>query len=228
MYWQSNFDKVMSLMKEATEQGAPAFLCTVRGAIHISQSDFSLLYRHVCSFFLKATVHPERAIDLNIRYATYHEIANTEHLYHSSASLEFLRDVTSGAGKTIIERCLTDEKLLQANILEQIPDVHKPEDEFIAKGLKVKHEFRTRVAATVQRKLKRTKRHGFYNPGDEMWMHFKPELEQLRAWREKNNTLDDSMDEGELREEAVEPGSEETETEFAGHGASSEGSSENW
>lgn len=69
MYWQSNFDKVMSLMEEATEQGAPAFLCTVRGAIHISQSDFSLLYRHTCSFYLKATVHPERAIDLNIRYA---------------------------------------------------------------------------------------------------------------------------------------------------------------
>jgi platelet-activating factor acetylhydrolase len=67
MYWQSNFDKVTSLMNEAKEQGAPAFLLTVRGSIHISQSDFSVLYPHVCSVFLKATVHPQRAIDLNIR-----------------------------------------------------------------------------------------------------------------------------------------------------------------
>jgi platelet-activating factor acetylhydrolase len=55
MYWQSNFDAVMSLMQEATEQGAPAFLCTVRGSVHLSQSDFSLLYPHLCSLFLKAT-----------------------------------------------------------------------------------------------------------------------------------------------------------------------------
>lgn len=59
----------MSLMEETKEQGAPAFLCTVRGAIHLSQSDFSILYRHVCSVLLKATVHPERAVDLNIRYS---------------------------------------------------------------------------------------------------------------------------------------------------------------
>jgi platelet-activating factor acetylhydrolase len=67
MYWQPNFETVMSLMHEATEQGAPAFLLTVRGSIHLNQSDFSLLYPHVCSFFMKATVNPERAIDLNVR-----------------------------------------------------------------------------------------------------------------------------------------------------------------
>lgn len=67
MYWQSNFDAVMSLMNETKEQGAPAFLSTVRGSIHISQSDFTILYPHVTSFFMKATVNPERAIDLNIR-----------------------------------------------------------------------------------------------------------------------------------------------------------------
>lgn len=70
MYWQANFDAVMSLMKEAKEQEAPAFLCTVRGSVHISQSDFSVLYDHITSFFFKATVNPQRAIDLNIRYVT--------------------------------------------------------------------------------------------------------------------------------------------------------------
>ena len=66
MYWEKNWKAVMSLMNEASEHGAPAYLLTVRGSIHISQSDFSLLYRHTTSFFMKATVHPQRAIDLNI------------------------------------------------------------------------------------------------------------------------------------------------------------------
>ena len=66
MYWQTNFDAVMSLMEEAKDQNAPAFLCTVRGSAHVNQSDFSLLYPHLTSFFMKSTVNPERAIDLNI------------------------------------------------------------------------------------------------------------------------------------------------------------------
>ncbi|KAJ5020930.1 hypothetical protein J3E73DRAFT_435189 [Bipolaris maydis] len=57
---------IMSLMKEASEHGAPAYLLTVRGSVHINQSDFSILYRHLTSFFMKATVNPERAIDLNV------------------------------------------------------------------------------------------------------------------------------------------------------------------
>jgi platelet-activating factor acetylhydrolase len=91
--------------------------------------------------------------------------------------------VTEGAGKTIIERCLTDEKVLESALLEDIPDTQKPDDEFIAAKLKVSHEFRTRLAARIQRKLKRAKKHGFYKPGDEVWMHFKPEPESLRKQR---------------------------------------------
>ncbi|KAF2273441.1 uncharacterized protein EI97DRAFT_404321 [Westerdykella ornata] len=193
MYWQSNFDRVMSLMKEATEQGAPAYLCTVRGSIHVSQSDFTLLYRHICSLLLKATVHPERAIDLNV-----------------SASLEFLRDVTSGSGRSIIERCLTDEKLLQTDLLEDVPDLHKPKEELIAMKLKVKHEFRTRLSAKIQRKLKRKKRHGFYKPGDEIWMHFKPEEDLLRAWRERTLGSHD-LDEEDLQNDTVDSSDQEAE-----------------
>lgn len=66
MYWENNWNAVMALMREASEHGAPAYLVTVRGSVHISQSDFSIMYRHITSFFMKATVHPQRAIDLNI------------------------------------------------------------------------------------------------------------------------------------------------------------------
>jgi platelet-activating factor acetylhydrolase len=100
--------------------------------------------------------------------------------------LEFLRDVTEGAGKSIIQRCLTDEELLQTQPLDQVPDDNKPDNEWIAARLKIRHEFRTRVAASVQRKLKRSKEHGFYNKGDEMWIHCKPDDTELRNWRIKN------------------------------------------
>jgi platelet-activating factor acetylhydrolase len=44
MYWPDNFDSVMALCREVKEQGQLAWLMTVRGSVHISQSDFSLLY----------------------------------------------------------------------------------------------------------------------------------------------------------------------------------------
>ena len=44
MYWESNFDVVHHVAKEAMDQDAPAWVLTVKGTIHISQSDFALLY----------------------------------------------------------------------------------------------------------------------------------------------------------------------------------------
>ncbi|KAF2713638.1 hypothetical protein K504DRAFT_488000 [Pleomassaria siparia CBS 279.74] len=187
MYWQRNFDAVISLMDEARERGAPAFLCTVRGSVHMSQSDFSVLYKHACSFLLKATVHPQRAIDLNI-----------------SASLEFLRDVITleGAGKPIIERCLSDEGLLQVKALDKVPNDQKPDDQHIAAKLKVANEFKTRLAASVQRKMKRGV-HGFYQSGEEMWMHCKPDEELMRQWQRGGKGLVRGVDGSEEENEAV-------------------------
>ncbi|KAF2182522.1 hypothetical protein K469DRAFT_711688 [Zopfia rhizophila CBS 207.26] len=195
MYWQSNFDAVKSLMEEAREQGAPAFLCTVRGSVHISQSDFTILYPHTCSFFFKATVNPQRAIDLNI-----------------SASLEFLRGVTEGAGKSIIERCLTDEELLKTSVIDEIPDEHKPEDEWIAARLRIPHEFRTRLLAKLQRKLKRTRAGGLHKPGDEVWMHFKPEEEDIISWW-KGQRLETVDPDKEAQQELGKSSDDEKETE---------------
>lgn len=112
-----------------------------------------------------------------------------------SASLEFLRDVTEGAGKAIIQRCLSDEKLLHTELLDEVPDVHRPDDQHIAARLKVPHEFKTRVGAKVQRKIKRKKKHGLYNTGDEMWMHFKPDEEVLKKWQERSRGVQESSEE---------------------------------
>ncbi|KAL1795054.1 hypothetical protein ACET3X_006870 [Alternaria dauci] len=170
MYWQKNWDAVMSLMKEASEHGAPAYLFTVRGSVHINQSDFSILYKHVSSLFLKATVHPQRAIDLNV-----------------STSLEFLRLVTpdSGGGKSIISRCMTNEKILETPLMEDIPNEHRPTDEWIAARLRVDNEFRKRLAAGLQRKFRRNFQGGMgtgYTTSDEMWCFHKPSDEDLQKW----------------------------------------------
>lgn len=174
MYWEKNWNAVMSLMKEASEHGAPSYLLTVRGSVHISQSDFSIMYNHVTSFLLKATVHPQRAIDLNI-----------------STSLEFLRLVIppTGGGKSIIDRCMTDEKILENPILEEMPTDHRPDDQWIAARLRVEHEFRKRVAFGVRRKLhSKTKENAeVRTTADEIWCHFKPMDEELQKWIEVEN-----------------------------------------
>jgi platelet-activating factor acetylhydrolase len=181
MYWQQNFDAVMSLMKEAKESGAPAYLLTVRGSVHISQSDFSLLYRGITELLMKATVHPQRAIDLNI-----------------STSLEFLRLVApdAGAGKSLINRAMTDEGLLETELLGEVPNEHRPTDQWIAAKLKVPHEFRTRLTAGVQRHFKKKSKKGeaAYNTGDEVWMHFKPTATELEKWIKEEDRGDERID----------------------------------
>lgn len=173
----------MSLMKEASEHGAPAYLFTVRGSVHISQSDFSILYKHVSSFFMKATVHPQRAIDLNV-----------------STSLEFLRLVTpeSGGGKSLISRCMTDEHALEIPLLEEIPEEHRPDDQWIAARLRVDNEFRKRMAAGIQRKFKRNFQGGMgtgYTTSDEMWCFYKPSDEALQHWIDEEERGEKRIDE---------------------------------
>jgi platelet-activating factor acetylhydrolase len=108
-------------------------------------------------------------------------------LTQHSASLEFLRLVTpnSGGGKAIIDRCMTDESILRTEILEDIPDDHRPDDEWIAAKLRVDHEFKRRMGASIQRKFKRNFQGGMgtgYTTSDEVWCHFKPTEEQLEKW----------------------------------------------
>ncbi|KAL6706402.1 hypothetical protein ACN47E_005508 [Coniothyrium glycines] len=188
MYWQKNWNAVMSLMHEASAHGAPAYLLTVRGSVHISQSDFSIMYRHITSFFMKATVHPQRAIDLNI-----------------STSLEFLRLVTpaTGGGKPVFDRCMMDEKLLETPVLDDIPDDHRPIDKWIAARLQVDHEFRKRMAAGLQRKFKRNFKGGMstgYTTGDEMWCHFKPSDKEIEKWIGNEGRGENRLDEDDAME----------------------------
>jgi platelet-activating factor acetylhydrolase len=118
----------------------------------------------------------------------------------NSASLEFLRLVTpaTSSGKAIIDRCLTDESILRTELIDEIPDDHRPDDQYIAARLRVDHEFRMRFAAGLQRKVKRNFQGGMgtgYTTADEVWSHFKPTEEELDKWINQEDRGEKRIDE---------------------------------
>ncbi|KAI9648384.1 hypothetical protein NHQ30_003017 [Ciborinia camelliae] len=148
MYWPSNFSSIMSLCREAKSQGTLCWLLTVRGSVHISQSDFSLLYPKVSSFLLKMTVNPRRAIDLNI-----------------NASLEFLKMVMPKRISAMNRG--TNERLLELEQLDCLPDVHQPKDKYIAGKLRIPHELRVRLTPRWTQRYTRGKTRKFQGGNDE-------------------------------------------------------------
>ncbi|KAI9817138.1 MAG: hypothetical protein M1827_001250 [Pycnora praestabilis] len=159
MYWPANFKAVTALMDEAKEQGALCWLLTLRGSVHLSQSDFSLLYPHLCSLLLKMTANPKRILDLNI-----------------NASLEFLKLVMPER-ISAINRALDNENLLQKETLDELPDEHRPDPKWMAARLKIPHEMSSRLTPNLKRKAKRL---GASDGEDEIWMHIAPTQEDLR------------------------------------------------
>lgn len=191
MYWPMNFSRIMSLCREAKSQGTLCWMLTVRGSVHISQSDFSLLYPKVSSFLLKMTVNPRRAIDLNI-----------------NASLEFLKMVMPKRISAMNRG--TNEGLLEVEQLDELPDVHQPKQKYIAGRLRIPHELRVRLMPQFIRRYTKQKAkkiqegvglgdkngkkiniatdpQGKLLPGledleigEEIWMHVAPTAEELR------------------------------------------------
>jgi platelet-activating factor acetylhydrolase len=87
-----------------------------------------------------------------------------------------------GAGKSIINRCLTDEHFLETDILDELPTENRPPDAWIAARLKIPHELRTRIATKTQRKLKHKISGACCGPRHEVWMHYKPDMTELQDW----------------------------------------------
>lgn len=181
VYWPDNFKAVMSLCKEAKEQDQLAWLMTVRGSVHISQSDFSILYPWVSSLLLKMTVNPRRAIDLNI-----------------NASLEFLRQVMPERISKMNRG--TNEHLLEVSTLDKLPGDHRPDEKWTAVRLRIPHEMRIRLTPQwVRRRARMKSSHGKeegwtpprdpmgnvlegledLGPGEEIWMHVAPTKDEL-------------------------------------------------
>ncbi|KAK5115983.1 hypothetical protein LTR62_000439 [Meristemomyces frigidus] len=177
-YWPSNFELVSSLIDEAQNgpNESPSWLLTLRGTIHVSQSDFSLLYPNVCSLFLKMIANPQRALDLNI-----------------NASLEFLSHVLP-AEVAQVNRAYKNEGVLEQDPspLERIPSAQllKPDEKYTAMRLKIKHESLFRLSPSLYKKLWLQKHSpnsdGKMRADDEVWVHTKPTPESIRKHLENN------------------------------------------
>ncbi|KAK3716390.1 hypothetical protein LTR37_006540 [Vermiconidia calcicola] len=188
-YWRSNFELVEALVKEAQDdpESSPSWLLTLRGTVHISQSDFSLMYPHVCSLFLKMVANPRRALDLNI-----------------NASLEFLSQVLPKE-LAQVNRAYQDENILESEIspLDRIPpsQLRKPDDAYIAVRLKIRHEWFYRMSPQLFRRFRRMQNHRKGRPpetGDEVWLHTKPTKESIdqhmRSLESKANVQQEKYD----------------------------------
>lgn len=183
-YWPTNFATASSLIAEAQRHGAPAYLLTLRGTVHISQTDFSILYPRVCAWALKATADPTRAMDVNV-----------------GASLAFLARVLPRRLSAVFEPAGEMEGVLDAPLLTSVPSERRPGERWVAARLRVPNEFRERVVPRLVGKVKRafgrvaeevkeeveggTKENGDGTAWDEVWMHMKSDEEEVRAWRER-------------------------------------------
>ena len=173
MYWSDNFRAATVVCDEAKMHGALAWLLTVRGTIHISQSDFCIIYPHIASFYLKQTMNPHRAIDVNI-----------------TASLEFLAQVMP-LPLSPFHYCLESEKLLDLPCINELPTEHKPDEKWTAVRLKLPHEVRSRILPKVRRRLRRYG--GIDGEEKEVWMHMAPTAEELqRKERGRGCAMNDS------------------------------------
>ena len=158
MYWPENFDVAEAVCDEVREHDALCWMLTVRGTVHISQSDFCLLYPHIASAVLKMTMNPARAIDLNI-----------------DASLDFLARVLPLKNKPF-HRLLTKKSLLDLPKLREMPTEHKPSERWTAVRLHIEHEAWKRL---MTRPRKRYWRNAKAKGEEEVWLHVSPTKEEV-------------------------------------------------
>ena len=165
MYWDANFDVAETVIREARAAKQPAWLMTVRGTVHISQSDFCVLYPHIASGIMKMTMNPIRAIDVNI-----------------DASLDFLSRVlfftnseTGREEEQAWRRNLPEKKLLDLDTTTEMPTEHKPKDKWTGVRLQIEHEGRKRLIPHVREKYwRKLKGRG----EEEVWLHLAPGMDE--------------------------------------------------
>lgn len=158
MYWDANFQVAKSVTEESRETGNPAWLLTCRGTIHISQSDFCVLYPRIARNIFKMTMMPVRAIDVNI-----------------DASLDFLDRTLQCDGETknqqAFRRNLPTKRLLDLDMIGEVPTEHKPKQKWTAMRLRIEHEGRKRLKPHAQKKYwENLKKMG----QEEVWVHVAP------------------------------------------------------
>ncbi|TDZ32287.1 Platelet-activating factor acetylhydrolase [Colletotrichum trifolii] len=176
MHWQENFDRLVDICNEAEAEDAPAWMMTIRGSTHLSQTDFAILYSTWTDLLMKTLVNPLRAIYLTI-----------------SPSLEFLK-LTLPPEQTKYNTW-ADEKILKtaespSEPLAVVTHDHHPDDRWIAVRLRLDSEATLRAKGWLRHKRRVLLRKGEgsgmppsglinWGEGNEVWMHVSPARESV-------------------------------------------------
>ncbi|KAI0144601.1 hypothetical protein GGR57DRAFT_327155 [Xylariaceae sp. FL1272] len=171
MHWPDNFKRMTAICTEARSNDAPCWMMTIKGATHLSQTDFAILYPRWMSFLCKTLVDPRRAVQLTV-----------------NSSLEFLKKIlpseqTHGASSW------PDEDILQTKTLiaKEVPAGYKPSEKWIGARLRIPHEFRLRVMRFFRRPSTSAPTDVEGKPlrgvvdfarGEEVWMHCSPDHQE--------------------------------------------------
>ena len=177
MWWSDNLQAAKAIAEGSRAAGNLAWLLTVRGSIHLSQTDIPILYPRICSALLKASIEPKRAVELNINLA-----------------LEFLDLVMLGRGRggrllplAAAAQKAGQEGLLRRPITEEMPEEHRPDNKWIGMRLKIPHEFATRI----RNRKERGKTRRFERFEEEVWMHVAPADAEIEAHRRRAEGTED-------------------------------------
>jgi platelet-activating factor acetylhydrolase len=161
--WPPNFKVAQGVIQEAADQDLPAWLLTVRGSVHINQSDFCILFPHIARATLKATVDPVHCIDLNI-----------------DASIDFL---SRTLGPKLSDKQpfmqlhkANSEHLLDQKYLAQLPTTSNPE-KHVALRPKVSDSFRRKLRKKFTPSGRRKLRERMDEAArQEVWIHIGPRM----------------------------------------------------
>lgn len=142
--WPPNFAVAQNVIREALDQDLPAWLLTVRGSVHINQSDFCILFPHIARAVFKATVDPVHAIDLNMRASLDFLARTLATKFPEDAQPPFMAIIQGQQGQQVSSRP-RQQNLLDQKYLTQLPTTSNPE----------KHvALRPKVSDSVRRKVR--------------------------------------------------------------------------
>jgi platelet-activating factor acetylhydrolase len=168
MHWEENFRCIEQVCHEAREAGTLAWMTTISGSTHLSQTDFAVLYPNWMSLLMKTLVDSERAT-----YLTVH------------SALEFLK-LTLPASQTRFASAWVDEQLLSSAEPEtKVSTERRPDDKWLAARLKIPNEFSMRHRALLRwgGAVGSSPRAGAnQSVRDEIWCHQSPSRDAVERY----------------------------------------------
>ena len=171
MWWADNYATAKAIAENAAAAGSSnlSWLLTIRGSIHLSQTDIPVLYPRVCSTLLKSSIDPKRAITLNVSLALeFLSLVMMPDRVPASARASAAAAADEGGG------------LLRKPVTRDMPEEHRPDNKWIGMRLRIPHEFATRVKNRKERGSGRK-----FPAEEEVWMHVAPSEEDVEAFRRR-------------------------------------------